>query len=303
MVTSSDLGPAGPFIFYFLKSLTVSRFAKTTPLDLTGQTAIITGGYSGIGYKCAEILLANKLSHLVITVRNEKKGNEAAAKLRNLHPGAKIEVRPLDMLSYDSIQAFVKRCNDDLPRIDFVILNAGMVSGEFSINQSTGHEVCFQVNYLSTALLTILLLPVLKAKRNTKQDKPSRITIVGSGLALSANFRERGSQSVIAAFDNREYFDSVDRYSTTKLLLLIFLSKLAPYVDPSDVVVNVVDPGFVATPGLDRNVSPLLRYINGLSRKLVGRSLYCGGWAYIDATVVKPDTTHGSWVSNWDVYP
>lgn len=302
MTTSTDLGPAGSFILYFLKSLTVFRFAKTTPIDLTGQTAIITGGYSGIGYKCAETLLVNKLSHLVITVRNEKKGNEAAAKLRSLHPGAKIEVWPLDMLSYDSIQAFIKRCNDDLPRIDFIILNAGMVSGEFSINESTGHEVCFQVNYLSTALLTILLLPILKAKRNPKQDKPSRITIVGSGLALSANFPERNSQGVVAAFDSREYFDPVDRYSTTKLLLLIFLSKIAPYVDPSDVVINVADPGFVATPGLDRNISPLLRYINGLSRKLVARSIYSGGWAYVDAAVVKPDTTHGSWISNWDVY-
>lgn len=301
MTTSSDLGPAGSFIPYFLKSITLSRFAKTTPLDLTGQTAIITGGYSGIGYKCAEILLSNKLSHLVITVRNERKGNEAAAKLRSLHPGATIEVWPLDMLSYASIQAFVTRCND-LPRIDFIILNAGMMSGEFSIHESTGHEVCFQVNYLSTALLTILLLPILKAKRNPKQDKPSRITLVGSGLALSAKFPERNSQSVIGAFDSQEYFSSVDRYSTTKLLLLIFISKLAPYVDPSDVVVNVVDPAFVATPGLDRNIPAYLRYINGLSRMLVARSIKAGAWAYVDTAVVKPSSTHGSWLANWEVH-
>lgn len=302
MATSSDLGPAGPFFFYFLRSITLSRFAKTAPLNLTGQTAIITGGYSGIGYKCAEILLSNKLSHLVITVRNEKKGNDAAAKLRSLHPNTKIEVWSLDMLSYDSIQAFVKRCNNDLPRINFVILNAGMVSGEFSINESTGHEVCFQVNYLSTALLTILLLPILKAKRGPTQDKPSRITMIGSGLALSANFPERNSQSVIRAFDSPGYFSSLDRYSTTKLLLLIFVSKLAQYVDASDVVVNVVDPAFVATPGLDRNIPAHLRYINGLSRMLVARSIQAGAWAYVDAAVVKPSSTHGSWLANWQVY-
>ena len=302
MATSSDLGPAGPFLRYFLKSITLSRFAKTTPIDLTGKTAIITGGYSGIGYKCAEILLNNKLSHLVITVRNEKKGNHAAAKLRSLHPNAKIEVWSLDMLSYDSIQAFVKRCNNDLPRIDFVILNAGMVSGEFSINESTGHEVCFQVNYLSTALLTILLLPILKAKRGPTQDKPSRITMVGSGLALSANFPERNSQSVIRAFDSPGYFSSLDRYSTTKLLLLIFVSKLATFIDPSDVVANVVDPAFVATPGLDRNIPAYLRYVNGLSRMLVARSIQAGAWAYVDAAAVQPSSTHGSWLANWHLY-
>ncbi|KAL4782683.1 hypothetical protein BJX76DRAFT_332216 [Aspergillus varians] len=206
------------------------------------------------------------------------------------------------MLSYASIQAFIKRCGDDLPRIDFIILNAAMMSGEFSIHESTGHEVCFQVNYLSTALLTILLLPILKAKRNPRQDKPSRITIVGSGLALSANFPERNSQSVIGAFDSPEYFSNLDRYSTTKLLLLIFISKLAPYVDPSDVVVNVADPAFVATPGLDRNIPAHLKYTNGLGRMLVARSIEAGAWAYIDTAVVKPNSTHGSWLANWEVH-
>ncbi|KAI8227014.1 Short-chain dehydrogenase/reductase tropG [Colletotrichum sp. SAR 10_96] len=78
-------------------------------LSLSGQTAIITGSNAGIGLTCAEMLLEHKLSHLIMAVRSQKKGEEAASKLRQTHPSANIEVWPLDMMSYDSIQQFVDR--------------------------------------------------------------------------------------------------------------------------------------------------------------------------------------------------
>ncbi|KAL4916377.1 hypothetical protein BDW62DRAFT_218736 [Aspergillus aurantiobrunneus] len=301
MLTSLELGPGGSFLSYFVKSLTSARTPpSSTGVDLTGQTAIITGGYTGLGYACAEILLKSNLSHLIITVRNETKGKEAAAKLQSVNPTTKIEVWLLDMLSYDSVQTFVQHCNK-LDRIDFIILNAGVVSGQFTLNETTKHEETFQVNYLSTALLTILLLPVLKSKRTV--DKPSRITIVGSGLAVSAKFAERKAHSVIAAFDNPEYWAMTDRYSTTKLLLLPFISELAHYVDSSDVVVNVADPGFASNAGLDRNAPFVVKVVNGLMRALIARTVEAAAWTYVDAAVVKPITTHGSWIANWVVYP
>lgn len=68
------------------------------------------------------------------------------------------------MEDYDSIRNFATEC-ESLARIDMVILNAGLQKTTFRRARTTGHELHVQINYISTALLTILLLPVLKAKR------------------------------------------------------------------------------------------------------------------------------------------
>ncbi|KAL4794275.1 hypothetical protein BDV19DRAFT_390335 [Aspergillus venezuelensis] len=301
MSTSLTLGPAGSFLCYFLKSMTVSRTITRTPFDLSTKTAIITGGTSGLGYECAAQLLLNNLSQLIITARNEAKGAEAVKSLRVRFPSATIEVWSLDMLDYESIRAFVEKCKE-LNRIDIVILNAGIVAGKFKINEKTKHEECFSVNYLSTALLSILLLPVFKAKRPSDKE-PARLTLIGSGLALAATFAERNAANILSAFDDPAFFKSTERYNTTKLLLLVFVSKLSTFVDSADVIVNICDPGFVDTPGLDRDLLGFEQVMIGAFRGVVARSLRDGAWAYINAVVAKGARSHGGWVANWDVYP
>lgn len=187
-------------------------------------------------------------------------------------------------------------------RIDFAILNAGAKNGNFIVNQDTKHESVFQVNYLPTALLTILLLPVLRAKRAA--GKPGRLTLVGSGLALVAKFPERNADAIIPAFDDPTRWTvqaAAERYSTTKLILLMFLVKLKDRVDPEEVVDNVADPGFVQNAGFDRHFPFLAKTFLGLLRATIARSTKAGAWTYVDAAILKPDTTHGSWLYNWNV--
>ncbi|KAL2784175.1 hypothetical protein BJX66DRAFT_348600 [Aspergillus keveii] len=268
-------------------------------LNLTGQTGIFTGASSGLGYAAASTLLTYNLSHLIITLRTESKGTEAAAKLRKLHPHAKIEVWMLDLLSYESIQSFVARCRDELQRIDFAILSAAAGYAKFERDAHTGHELTFQVNYLSTALLALLFLPVLREKRprlegEGERSKPSRIAIIGSAMALTSKLIEAECQrtvtgsgsgsSLFVALDDPKYFDFPGRYATTKLLLCMFLKELAEHVSADDVIVNFVDPGLVKT-------------------RARARSLSAGAWTYVDAAVVKGRETHGSWICNFNVYP
>ncbi|KAL3471260.1 hypothetical protein BJX99DRAFT_250590 [Aspergillus californicus] len=298
-MASFELGPASPFPLYFMKMLFTSQPQAPSSLNLTGQTGIITGGYTGLGYACAEALLTHKLSHLIITVRDEKKGNAAAATLRKQYPTATIEVWLLDMLSYDSIQAFVKR-TQDLQRIDFVILNAGVATGSFRLSESTNHEETFQVNYLSTVLLTFLLLPILKEKH--APGKPARITMVGTGTAQTAHFAEINETPLFAAFNNPKYWAIPERYNTAKLLLLMFIHKLRAYVAAEDVVVNVADPGLVKNSGMDRHAPAFLKLTFTIMRALFARSVPAGAWTLADAAVVKPDSTHGSWICHYGVY-
>jgi NAD(P)-dependent dehydrogenase (short-subunit alcohol dehydrogenase family) len=96
----------------------------------------------------------------------------------------------LDLLSYESIQSFVARYRDELQRIDFAILSAAAGYAKFERDAHTGHELTFQVNYLSTALLALLFLPVLREKRPRLEgegegSKPGRR--IGHGAYVEAH--------------------------------------------------------------------------------------------------------------------
>ncbi|KAJ3958395.1 hypothetical protein N0V92_005037 [Colletotrichum tropicale] len=239
MTGSKDLPPStASFGSVFFHNQFCARPQWPAPnTSLSGKTAIITGGNTGLGYEAAVQLLGLKLSHLVLAVRSLDRGEDAAAKLRKQHPGATIDVWQLDMNSYDSIQAFARRAESHLSRIDIVILNAGIMKMSFSKNPSTGHEETLQVNYLSTVLLAILLLPVLKAKRKPNGD-PAHLTIVNAALTLAASFPNRDAKPLLPSFDDPKTFSS-ETYNSSKLLAHMFLWKLSGIVSADDVIVNL----------------------------------------------------------------
>ncbi|KAJ0423163.1 hypothetical protein BJY00DRAFT_299767 [Aspergillus carlsbadensis] len=299
-----------------------SQPAAPPTLNLTGQTGIITGASSGIGYAAATTLLSYNLTHLIITVRTERKGTDAATKLRKQYPNARIDVWMLDMLSYESIRAFVARCQRELDRVDFVVLSAAVGHPRFERAPGTNHEVSFQVNYLSTVLLAVLLLPVLREKRASVDGggagagaggpsnlKPGKITIIGSGMALTSKLTEAGTNkeppttTLFSALDDPKHWDYQGRYATTKLLLCMFVKKLAEHVRADDVVLNLVDPGLVRQTGQEASGSRVTKVLFGILRAVMGRSLAAGAWTYVDAAVVKGGESHGSWLCNWGVFP
>ena len=305
MASSIDLPPNRDGMFKHLLTMKFHTTPRPPPkgLDLFGQTGIITGGNIGLGLESARILLDHQLSRIILAVRSNKKGEAAASELRKAHPKASIEVWNLDMSSYDSIQAFVKQCSS-LDAIDFVILNAALSTAAFNVNLSTGHEESFQVNYLSTVLLTILLLPVLKEHR--PKTKPSQLSIVSSGLALSAAFANRDAEPLIASFDDRSWWTmarAVDRYGTTKTLGHLFMSKLKDHVNADDVVVSLVDPGFTKGTALGRDAPLFVKPILWLMHVTLARTLTQGAWTYIDAIAVRGKESHGSFLYNWEIFP
>ncbi|CAG7562015.1 unnamed protein product, partial [Fusarium equiseti] len=287
-----------------LRFLFKSQFTTPQPtpkdLDLSGQTAIITGANNGIGFACAQLLLQRGLSHLIIAVRSDTKGRDALEQLRPVAPDAKIEVWKLDMGSYLSISDFVKRC-ETLPRIDFVILNAGMGNQYFQTNESTGHEETMQVNFLSTMYLSVLILPILKTK--APPSKPGRLTIVNSGTSMYCELPEAKSDSLIAALDKESNYDGMNQYGKSKLLGQLFVDRLARYINPNDVIINLVDPGLTKDTGLGKDATGLAKIIMTIFSKLIGRTKEQAASTYVDAAVLKGDETHGSYIMDWRIYP
>lgn len=270
--------------------------------NLQGKVAIVTGATTGIGYECARQLLSLKLSHLIITCRDQKRGDDAASKLRVEHSDATVEAWVLEMCTYESVQAFVKKADSKLSRLDIAILNAGRSKTTFDLVSSTGHEENVQVNYLSTMLLTTLLLPVMKARASP--DSPGRISIVTSGSVLSAKFANRASVPLLKSFDDPKTGPSgLEAYATSKLLGHMFVYRLVEYVSPDDVIVNLVDPGGTKGTGLGRD---LPKVVQTVILPLVGsilRTVEDAAHTYLNAVLVRGKESHGCFIMDDEIRP
>lgn len=290
---------------YFLRTQILTKPSAPPPATtVAGRTAIITGSNTGIGLEAAKVLLGLDLSHLILAVRSVSKGNAAANTLRKTYAQAKIEVWQLDMASYESIQAFIQRCNA-LGRLDIAILNAAFSILEFGTNAVTGHEEMFQVNYLSTALLSILLLPILKNK--SPPHTPGRLTLVSSTLGLRAKFPNHSAVPLIPSFDDPKVFVSAgsnNPYSLSKTLVLILMVKLSRLVNADDVVVNAVGPALTGgSSELDRHYSRAVRLGLAALKAVSAHSPQQAAWLYVDGTVTKGKESHGSFIINNEIYP
>lgn len=269
---------------------------------LSGQTAIVTGSNSGLGFESARQLLQLGLSQLIVAVRSQAKGDAAADKLRKEFPSATISVWLLDMASYDSVTSFPKKC-ETLSRIDLVILNAGVQADQFKLLESTQHETDFQVNYLSTSLLAILLLPVLRAKKAPSSVLPPRLSIVSSDTAYWAPLKTTGR--ILAQFDQPELFDPMRAYQCSKLAQLFFIEKLTEHISAEDVIVNASNPGLCKGTDFSEDItSPLIsQAFFWVFQNVCGRTVEVGASAMVDAVLVKGTESHGSYVSDWTIQP
>jgi NAD(P)-dependent dehydrogenase (short-subunit alcohol dehydrogenase family) len=305
MVGSKDLEPSE--VPFFPNTFFNNQFLARTQwppgnTNLSGQTAIITGSNTGLGYEAAIQLLDLNLSRLVLAVRSLDKGEAAAATLRKQYSKASIEVWKLDMCLYSSVQAFAKRVDTQLSRIDIVILNAGRARLEYHKCEITGHEEDLQVNYLSTILLTVLLLPTLKAKGPPGQ--PAHLTISSAALTLHSKFLQKDKIPLLPALDDPNNFDRGDSYITSKLLAQMFLWNLVDYVSANDVIINLADPAMVRGTNLSRDVQGVgIKIALAIFKIIAGRSPKVGASCYIDAAVNKGKESHGCFLMSWKIHP
>ncbi|KAF2668081.1 short-chain dehydrogenase/reductase family protein [Microthyrium microscopicum] len=306
MVGSKDLPPstASSYLPIFINNQFRAKPQWPAPTtSLAGKTAIITGANTGLGYEAAIQLLGLSLSHIILAVRSLEKGESAATKLRQLYPKAEVEVWELDMSSYDSIQAFASRVDSQSWRVDIAILNAGVIgTAGFDTVKATGHEETIQVNYLSTVLLAILLLPVLKARRAVNGE-PSHLTIISAALTLAAKFPNRNANPLLPSFDDSKTYDPREVYMTSKVLVQMFLWRLVDYVSADDVIVNLADPAWVGGTDLHRDAQGVAKVGMKIFGALAGRSVKDGASCYIDAVVTKGKESHGCFLMSWEAHP
>lgn len=105
-------------------------------LDLTGRTALVTGGTRGIGRAIAKSL-ASAGARVAITARNEKEIEDAVAKLNQLS-GGNVAGYVCDVRDYEQVKSVFARMAQDFGGVDILVNNAGI--GMFATVESMSVE-------------------------------------------------------------------------------------------------------------------------------------------------------------------
>ncbi|CAH0044932.1 unnamed protein product [Clonostachys solani] len=222
--------------------------------NLTGKTLLITGANSGLGYESVVKFVRGSAKRVIIGVRSVEKGEDAKKKIlaQAGETDVTIDVYQLDMLDYDSIQAFASRVNKEVDRLEYVVLNAGISPHEFR-ESKYGFESALQVNLISTTLLSLLLLPKLMESQTS--DFTPVLELVGSGthqrLRSLLPDTDNPDKDPLEVYNTRESFEEfgfLEQYSLSKLFLMYVQRHLVDLVADEDsglprAYVVVVGPG------------------------------------------------------------
>ncbi|KAI1473205.1 NAD(P)-binding protein [Daldinia caldariorum] len=268
-------------------------------IRLDGLTAIVTGANVGLGFEAAKELASHGLSRLILAVRDLSKGEAAKAEVSREAPECDILIWQLDQESWESMVAFAKRASAELDRLDIVLLNAGLKRLEFT-RSPTGHEAHVQINYLGTALLSLLLVEPLR-RTSQQKGKPSRMTITGSSVAFSAPVQDilepKGGKGIISWLDDPASFvPGISRYKPSKLLGVLWTRALAARLDSANIILNTLNPGWCNSSfhRVDASAEWMSKFLAWSSAE--------GGYHLTDAAVRHPDS-HGEYLSEQRIRP
>ncbi|MYW44373.1 oxidoreductase [Streptomyces sp. SID161] len=124
-------------------------------VELAGATAVVTGGYSGLGLETARALAAAG-ARVVVPARRP---SAARAALRDV-PGC--DVVPMDLADLDSVRAAAARLRACLDRIDLLMAVAGVMATP-ERRLGPGWESQLAVNHFGHFTLACELYPLLAA--------------------------------------------------------------------------------------------------------------------------------------------
>jgi NAD(P)-dependent dehydrogenase (short-subunit alcohol dehydrogenase family) len=157
-----------------------TRYGKGTTTDellegrtLSSRRMLVTGGTSGLGLETARVLAAHG-AQVVITARDADKAERAVSTIRaSAEPGAKVEVRELDLASLASVHACADRLLAEGQPIHVLFANAGVMACPLG-RTLDGFEMQIGTNHLGHFVFVGKLAPLVI------RSAPGRIVVTSS---------------------------------------------------------------------------------------------------------------------------
>lgn len=243
-------------------------------VDLSGQTALVTGASRGIG-KAIALALGAAGAKVACLARNEEKLKETVNEITSA--GGAAEAFACNVTDSEAVQAIVEKIHADWDRLDIVVNNAG-ITRDTLIPRMTDEDwdEVITTNLRSVFLLTRAATGVMM------RQKTGRIINISSVSGLMGN-------------------PGQSNYSASKAGIIGFTQTVARELASKKrkITVNAICPGFIATemtdalgPALDEEVKkriPAQRL--GQAEEIADAVLYLssGSASYITGQVLTLD--------------
>lgn len=190
--------------------------------DLTGRTALVTGGSRGLGLQIAEAL-GEMGARLVLSARKTDELEAAAAHLKG--QGVEASWVAADGAREEDLHRLVDQALDRLGHVDILINNAGATWGA----PAEDHPIEAWDKLMNLNVRGTFILSQAVGKRSMIPRRSGRIVIIASIAGLRGN--QPGTMKTIA-------------YNTSKGALVNFTRALAGEWGPHGITVNALAPGF-----------------------------------------------------------
>ena len=217
-------------------------------MDVSGKTAIVTGGGRGIGRGIALTLVRNG-ADVVIAEIIEENGASAAAEVEAV--GQRSLAVALDVTDQASVDALMPSVLSEFDQVDILVNNAGIIGAPgWEQRERTNEEdwdLIYEVNVKGVARVTDAIAPHMKERRYGK------IVNIASVAARQGNPRN-------------------PPYNVSKAGVVSITQAYAIELAPYGINVNAICPGLVWTPMWERiSNRPVMtpETLQGVSRKEV----------------------------------
>ncbi len=194
---------------------------KLAEFDLSGKTALVTGGNSGIGLAIARGL-SRAGARVAICGRNPEKNKRAIQELKQISPEAR--AFEFDLLKIDDIPAFYENVSEAMNGLDILVNNAGAQHrGRADEIKLEDFDRIIKINLTAPYVLSQCF-----AKEHIKTDRPGNIIMIASLMSEAAR-------------------PTVSPYTVSKGGIRQMVKALAVDWAPFGIRINGIGPGYIQT--------------------------------------------------------
>jgi len=193
---------------------------RVRPVDLAGQTALVTGGSRGLG-----LLISRELArdgcNVAICARDQDELERARADL--VHSGGQVETVVCDVSDQVQARRMIERVTARFGQVDILVNNAGIIQvGPLENQTIDDFQMAMDVMYWGVVYPTLAVLPQMRAR--------------GSGRILN-----------VTSIGGKMAVPHLLPYSSAKFAAVGFSEGLAAEVAKDGITVTTIVPGLMRT--------------------------------------------------------
>src|SRR6266699_4368096 len=240
-----------------------SRRDQEETMMMQNNVALVTGANGDMG-KVIATELARQGARVVGVVRRREQGEALQHDILQATGNSAVHFLVADLADQSQIRRLVYEFHERFSHLHVLVNNAGVHLRERQLSPD-GIEMHLTVNHLAWFLLTNLLLDTLKA------SAPARVVNVASQSTADARQiplfgKPRPVALQLDDLQSERHFEPMDAYARAKLVMVMCGYAPARRLKVTQVTVNALHPGLVAT-GIAADVArPVVLPFLGLIR-------------------------------------